>query len=161
MKINTRNIVIITLSVLLVLVYMVAGTYAVIIDVVKDNGINEIVSEITVRDLLTNDNGNYNEYYYDVIRELDITSEEANLLMNSTPINNRLQDVLYNIVDYKINNGKKYTNNQLYNIIVEAVNETPNITDELKNKVINKSNIYINDISKYIYDIEVNVLNNG
>ena len=87
MKTGTRNIIIITLSVLLVLVYMAAGTYAVVVDVVKNNGINEIVSEITVRDLVTSEDGQHNEYYYDVVRELDITTEEANLLIDSTAIN--------------------------------------------------------------------------
>ena len=161
MKTGTRNIIIITLSVLLVLVYMAAGTYAVVVDVVKNNGINEIVSEITVRDLVTSEDGQYNEYYYDVVRELDITTEEANLLIDSTAINREFRDVLRNIVDYKVSGGRKYTNDQLYNKIVTGVNETENITEELKNKVINKSQRYINDIAKYVYDIEVNILNNG
>lgn len=159
MKNGTRNIVIVTLSVLLVVIYMAAGTYSVIIDVTKNNGINEIVREISVRDLLTDDNGNYNEYYYDVKRELGVNDEEANTLINSQAINERLQDVLENVVDYKINNGSKYTNNQLYNIIVDAVNRTNNISDDLKERVINKSMTYINDIQKYIYDLEVNVVN--
>lgn len=161
MKTGTRNIIIITLSVLLVLVYMAAGTYAVVIDVVKNNGINEIVNEISVRDLVTSDDGKYNEYYYDVVRELNITEEEANLLIDSTAINRELRDVLKNIVDYKVSGGRRYTNDQLYNKIVTGVNETVNITDELKNKVITKSQEYINDIAKYVYDIEVNIINNG
>ena len=161
MENRTRNIAIIILSILLVLVYVAAGTYAVVIDVIKNNGISEIVNEITVRDLVTTEDGKYNEYYYDVVRELNITEEEANLLINSAAINRELQDVLNNIVDYKINNGRKYTNNQLYNKIVTGVNETTDISDELKNNVIRKSEQYINDIVKYVYDIEVNVLNNG
>jgi len=161
MKTGTRNIIIITLSVLLVVIYMAAGTYSVIIDVVGNDGINEIVNEIDIKDLLTDDNGNYNEYYYDIKRELSITDNEAQLLMNSVAINERLQEVLNNIVDVRINGGVRYTDNQIYNIIVDAINRTPNITDELKNKVINKSNQYKRDIAKYMYDIEVNVINNG
>ena len=161
MKTGTRNVIIITLSVLLVLVYMAAGTYAVVVDVVKNNGINEIVSEITVRDLVTSEDGKYNEYYYDVVRELNVTEDEADLLIDSPAINRELQDVLKNIVDYKVSGGRKYTNDQLYNKIVTGVNETPNISEELKNKVITKSQRYINDIFKYVYDIEVNIINNG
>ena len=159
MKNGTRNIVIVTLLVLLVVIYMAEGTYSVIIDVAKNNGINEIVSEITVRDLLTDDNGNYNEYYYDIKRELGVNDSEAETLINSSAINEKLQDILNNVVDYKINKVRKYTNNQLYNIIVEAVNRTDNISDDLKEKIINKSMTYINDIHKYIYDLEVNVVN--
>lgn len=161
LKTGTRNIIIITLSVLLVVIYMVAGTYSVIIDVVQNDGINEIVNEITIRDLVTDDNGNYNEYYYDVKRELAITDEEAKLLINSSAFNERLQDVLNNIVDVKVNGAGRYTNDQIYNIIVDATNRTTGITEELKNKVISKSNQYKSDIAKYMYDIEVNVLNNG
>ncbi len=69
MKYGTRNIIIITLSVLLVVIYIAAGTYAVIIDVVQNDGLNEIINEIKVRDLLTDDNGEYNEYYYDIKRD--------------------------------------------------------------------------------------------
>jgi len=160
-KSGTRNIIIVTLSVLLVVIYMAAGTYSVIIDVVQNEGINEIVNEITIRDLVTDDNGNYNEYYYDIKRELAITDEEAELLINSSSFNERLQDVLNNIVAVKVNGGSRYTDNQIYNIIVDAVNRTTGITEELKNKVINKSNQYKSDITKYMYDIEVNILNNG
>lgn len=161
MKYGTRNIIIITLSVLLVVIYIAAGTYAVIIDVVQNDGLNEIINEIKVRDLLTDDNGEYNEYYYDIKRETNLTDAEANMLINSAAINERLQDVLNNIVDYKVNNGQKYTNDELYNIIVDAVNRTEGISSDVKTRIINKSSTYINDISKYVYDIEVNINNNG
>jgi len=161
MKLGTRNLIIITLSVLLVVIYMVAGTYAVIIDVVEKDGVTEIINNISVKDLLTDDNGQYNEYYYDIVREAELNAEEANILINSKAVNERLQDVLNNIVDYKLNNGTKYSNNQLYNIIVDAINRTEGINDFVKSRIIDKSNRYISDISKYVYDIEVNVIKNG
>lgn len=161
MKYNTRNIIIITLSILLVVIYIAASTYAVIINVVQNDGLTEIISEIKVRDLLTDDNGEYNEYYYNIKRETDLTDTEANILINSDAINERLQDVLNSIVNYKVNNGQKYTNDELYNIIVDAVNRTEGISSDVKTRIINKSSKYINDISKYIYDIEVNITNNG
>ena len=59
------SIVIIVISILLVGLYTVASTYSVIINVIEKDGINEIVNEINIKDLLTNDNGTYNQTYYD------------------------------------------------------------------------------------------------
>jgi len=144
----------------LTVVYTLASTYAVIINVTDENGINEIVNVITLRDLVTDDNGKYNEYYYDVKNELGISDYEANLLINSDKLNENLQIVLNSIVDYKLENNvnARLGNDEIYNLIVEGVNATPSLNDELRTKVINKSNIYKQDISDFLYDIEVSLI---
>lgn len=154
------SIVIIVLSILLVGLYTVASTYSVIIDVVEKDGVTEIINEIKIRDLLTNDDGTYNDTYYMVKDELNVTNEEANILMESEKLNEYLQIVLESIVDYKINNNinAKLSNNELYNLISDGVVNTENITDELKSRIINKASLYKNDISDYVYDIEVSLL---
>ena len=81
------SITIIIISILLVGLYTVASTYSVIINVVEKDGIAEIVNEITIRDLLINDDGTYNKTYYDVKNELDLTEEEANVLIESPALN--------------------------------------------------------------------------
>ena len=154
------TITVIALSILLVGLYTVTSTYSVIIDVIEKEGTTEIINEITVRDLLVNEDGSYNNTYYDIKRELELTEEEANILMNSTPINNAFKTVLESIVDYKVHNNidAKLSNETLYNMITESVLNTNDISDETKCKVINKASIYRQDISDYIYDIEVSVL---
>ena len=157
---KTTTITIIILSILLVALYTVTSTYSVIINVIEKDGITEIVNEITIRDLLINDDGSYNDTYYLVKDELDVTEEEADILMNSTPLNESLQTVLKSIVEYKVHDNldAKLTDEEIYNLITEAILNTNNITDELKSRIINKSSIYRNDISDYIYDIEVSLL---
>ena len=154
------TITIIALSILLVGLYTVTSTYSVIIDVIEKDGVNEIVNEINVRDLLVNDDGNYNDTYYTVKEELDITEEEADILMDSASINEALQTVLESIVEYKVNNNvdAKLSNDELYNLITDSVLNTNNISDDLKSRIINKASIYRQDISDYVYDIEVSVL---
>ena len=154
------SIVIIVISILLVGLYTVASTYSVIINVVEKDGITEIVNEINIKDLLTNDDGTYNDTYYMVKNELNITTEEANILMNSKKLNESLQIVLESIVEYKVHNNinAKLSNDELYNLISDGVVNTENIKDELKSRIINKASIYKNDISDYVYDIEVSLL---
>jgi len=160
MKKRTKTIVITLVIITLTLIYTLASTYSVIINVTNKNGINEIVNQINIRDLFTNDDGSYNNTYYEVRNELNITDEEANILMNSTSLNTHLQTVLNSIVEVKLNDniGAKLTNDQLYNLIVDGLNNTENINEELKNKVINKSNQYKQDIQDFVYDIEVSLL---
>lgn len=154
------TITIIILSILLVGLYTVTSTYSVIIDVLEKDGTTEIVNKITVRDLLTNDDGSYNKTYYTVKKELQATDEEANILMASSQINESLQTVIESIVDYKIhyNYNAKLSNDELYDLITDAVLNTKNISDELKSRIINKASRYIKDVSNYIYDIEVSIL---
>ena len=157
---RASTIVVIIISILLVGLYTVTSTYSVIINVIEKDGITEIVNEINIRDLLINDDGTYNDTYYTVKNELEVTDEEANILMNSVPLNEALQIVLESIVEYKVheNVDARLSNNQIYNLISEAILNTDNISDDLKSRVINKSSIYREDITDYIYDIEVSLM---
>lgn len=158
---NKNNIFIISIIVvILVSLCTIAGTYAVIINVTNENGVDKIINNINIRDLLTNDNGTYNDTYYQVKGELNVTEEEINKLMESEPLNNKLKLVLDSIVKYKLRNDKtaRYSNDELYNMIEEGTNNTTNIEEELKNKVINTSNKYKQDISDFLYNIEVSLI---
>jgi len=154
------SIIIIVISILLVGLYTVTSTYSVIINVIEKDGITEIVNQITIRDLLTNDDGTYNQTYYDLKNELYVTEEEANILMESSNLNESLQTVLESIVEYKLQNNydAKLSNDALYNLISDSIVNTENISDELKSRIINKASIYKQDISDYVYDIEVSLL---
>lgn len=160
--IKNKGIIISILIILIVFISMIAATYSVIINVASNNGINEIVNEITVRDLMIDNNGEYNNTYYEVKRELNITFEEANVLINSKELDKQLQVVLKSIVSYKVdgNINSKLSDDEVYNLIVEGVNKDSNISSSLRNKVINKSQIYIRDVSNFLYDIDVNILGN-
>lgn len=150
------NILLISfLSILLVIICTIAGTYAVVINVSSEEGIDKIVNEINIKDLLTNDDGTYNSTYYTVKNELDVNEEEMNVLMSSKELNSNLQVVLSSVVNYKLHNKNKLSNNEIYDLIVMSINEDNNINTNLKNKVINKSNYYKQDISDFIYDLEV------
>ncbi len=160
--IKNKGIIISILIILIVFISMIAATYSVIINVASNNGINEIVNEITVRDLMIDNNGEYNNTYYEVKRELNITLEEANILINSKELDKQLQVVLKSIVSYKVDGdiNSKLSDDEVYNLIVEGVNKDSNISSSLRNKVINKSQIYIRDVSNFLYDIDVNILGN-
>ena len=79
--------------------------------------------------------------------------------MNSEPLNNKLKLVLESIVKYRIRNKEeaRYSNEEIYNMIVEGINSTSNISEELKNKVIISSDRHKQDISDFLYDIEVSL----
>lgn len=155
-----RKVIVSILLVLLVFLCTIAGTYSVIIEVTDNNGQNTIVNTITTRDIFTDSYGNYNNLYYDVINELQITDEEANILLDSEYINDKLQMVLQSIVDYKLDNdiNAKLSNDEIYNMIEESINNTEGLTEEVKTRIINKSNTYKNDISNYLYDFDINIL---
>lgn len=159
---KSKGIIISILIILLVFVSTIAATYSVIINVVSNNGINEIVNVITIRDLMTDNDGLYNDTYYNVKNELGISDSEAEVLMESDELNKSLQVVLNSIVAYKVDNDEnvKMSDTELYNLIVDSVNRANTISDELKAKVKNKSNVYIRDVSDFMYDIEVSVLEN-
>ena len=154
-----KKIIISILIVLLIGVSTIMGTYAVIINVVSENGVDRIVNTIDIRDLLSDNNGNYNNTYYDVRNELNITDMEMNILMDSKYLNDSLKIVLNNVVSYKLRSGNKLSNDNIYDMIVNDVNSDSSINNELKNKVISKSNIYKEDISDYIYDLNINLIN--
>lgn len=159
MKKATTSIIII-ISIILVGLYTVTSTYSVIINVIEKDGITEIVNKITIRDLLINDDGTYNDTYYLVKNELQVTETEANLLMESQKLNESLQIVLESIVEYKLHDNldAKLSDEEIYNLITDSILNTNTLTDELKSRVINKASIYRNDISDYVYDIEVSRL---
>ena len=160
-----NNIILISLIiVVLTALCTIAGTYAVIINVTNENGTDKIINNIDIKDLLTNDNGTYNNTYYQIKNELNVTEEEINILMNSEPLNNKLKLVLDSIVKYRLRNNKeaRYSNDEIYNMIIEGINSTiesstPNISEELKNKVIISSDRHKQDISDFLYDIEVSL----
>ena len=158
-KKKTTMLVVFLVGVLAV-IYTLASTYAVIIEVKEEDGRKEIINKITLRDLVTDENGQYNSYYYNIKRELDITDTEAILLMSSKKLNENLQIVLESIVDYKLNNnnGARLSSDELYNLILDGINNTGNLSEELKNKVINKSDFYKMDISEFLYDIDVTLI---
>ena len=153
-----KKIIVSVLLVLLVGVSTIMGTYAVIINVVSDNGVDKIVNAINIKDLLSDDNGNYNSTYYDVRNELNISDSEMDVLMNSSYLNDSLKIVLNNVVSYKLRGSTKLSNDDIYNMIVNDVNNDDSINNILKNKVIDKSNVYRSDISDYIYDLDVNLI---
>ena len=155
-----KKIIVSVLLVLLVGVSTIMGTYAVIINVVSDNGVDKIVNVINIKDLLSDDNGNYNSTYYDVRNELNISDSEMDVLMNSSYLNDSLKTVLDNVVSYKLRGSTKLSNDDIYNMIVNDVNKDDSINTILKNKVIDKSNVYRSDISDYIYDLDVNLISN-
>lgn len=155
-----KKVVILIILILLVGLYTVASTYSVIIEVTNNNGENNIVNEISVRDIFIDTDGNYNNLYYDVKNELNLTEEEANILMDSIYINDKLQIVLQSIVDYRVDNNinAKLSNDEIYNMIKDAVNRTEGLSDDTKNRIINKSSIYKNDISNYVYDFDISII---
>ena len=60
----------------------------------------------------------------------------------------------------KLNNNisAKLSNDYIYNLILDGVNNTNTLSEELKIKVINKAYEYKQDISNYVYDIEVKLI---
>ena len=154
-----KNIVISILLILLIGISTIMGTYAVIINVVSENGVDRIVNTITIRDLLSDDNGNYNNTYYDVKNELNVSDDDMDILMNSSYLNDSLKIVLDNVVSYKLRGGNKLSNDYIYDMIVNDINSDDSIYNELKDKVIDKGSIYRDDISNYVYDIDVNLIN--
>lgn len=154
----TKKVTIISvliISMLLVSLYVISSTYSVIINVIDRNGKSEIIDKITIRDILTEDDGNYNNLYYDIKRELDISYEEGEIVINSVLLNNVFETILNDVVGYKLYNRTRMSNNEIYNLIVDSVIMDDNITVSVKDKIINKTQLYIDDIVNYVYDFEV------
>lgn len=145
------------LASLLVMVGTLATTYAVYIDVTSKNGINEIVNRVTARDLLTRDNGEFNDTYYVVMGEIEASSSDMDVLMDSTSINNNLQGVIKSVVNYRLDGGSRISNDRLYELILDGVNNT-DIDADLRARIINKSRVYIGDISDFLYSTPVRVI---
>lgn len=156
-----NNILLISIIVIILIsLITIAGTYAVVINVVSDNGVDKIVNTIEIKDLLSNDNGTYNTTYYQVKNELNVTDEEMNILINSKELNSKLKLVLDSIVKYKLRKDttSRYSDDEIYNMIIDSMNNSLDIDNELKNKVIITSGRYKEDISNFLYDIDVSLL---
>lgn len=148
------------LLIILVILLTITATYSVIIEATDNEGIKEIVNEVSIKDIFTDTNGSYNELYYDVKREINITDEEAELLMNSKKLNDNLQIVAKSVVDYKSNSltEAKLTNEELLSLLEDGINNTIGISEVTKQRIINKAYMYKNDVSKYVYDIDIRVI---
>ena len=146
----TKKITTITLLVILILLmttYVISTTYSVIIDVITSD--REIINDITIKDLVTNEDGSYNNLYYDAKNKLDINDLEADIVIDSVSLNKALDTLLNNI-----HNKSKLSNEDIYNIIVDGIYQDNGISKKLRNKLISKLDNYINEISNYLYDIE-------
>lgn len=149
---------ILVVSILLVSLYVISSTYSVIVNVISRDGEDDIIEKLTIRDILTDNNGNYNSLYYDVKNELAISYEEGEVLIESVLLNNVLETLVRSVVDYKLHHKEKMSNSDIYELIVSNVRNDNNINNSVKEKVINKTEEYINDIAKYIYDFDIGVL---
>lgn len=160
---RTTMFIVIVLSIFLVCLYTITSTYSVIVGVVDKDGSLEIVDDVLIKNFLIDENGDYNQLYYDLKSELYASDEEANLLMNSNSLNELLRDVLKSVVDYRVNENldAKYTDEKLYSLISKAVVEDKELSDDLKSRVINKVSKYRNDISNYIYNIDISFVGNN
>ena len=141
----------------LVIVGTLATTYAVYIDVTSRDGVNEILNRVTARDLLTNDNGEYNSTYYIVRDEIEASDKEMDILMDSSSINTNLQGVIKSVVNYRLNNGSRIDNDKLYELILDGVNNT-SIDGSLRERVISSSKVHIRDVSDFLYSTPVRVI---
>lgn len=146
------------ISIVLLIILVSASTYAVVVNVKENNEVLEIVNEVNIFDLVTDNDGVYNNTYYNVRNELDITDSEASIIIQSDSLNEALHLVLQSLVDYKINNSARLSNQELYNLILEYTNKDEAMPSYLKDKIIDKSNIYITDVNDFLYDIEVSYL---
>ena len=143
------------ISIVLLIILVSASTYAVVVNVKENNEVLEIVNEVNIFDLVTDNDGVYN-----VRNELDITDSEASIIIQSDSLNEALHLVLQSLVDYKINknNSARLSNQELYNLILEYTNKDEAMPSYLRDKIIDKSNIYITDVNDFLYDIEVSYL---
>ena len=146
------------ISMLLVSLYVISSTYSVIVNVISRDGEDDIIEKLTIRDILTDNDGNYNSLYYDIKQEVGISYEEGEVLIESVLLNNAFSTLVRNVVDYKLHNREKMGNSDIYDLIVNNVRSDNNISNSVKEKVINKTGEYINDIVNYVYDFDIGVL---
>lgn len=158
---KTITIIALLSSILLVILLIIRTTYSLIVNVTERDNAYELVDRISIKDLITDEYGAYNNYYYDAITELNITIEEANILINSNELNNILNELLKNVIENRYNYQKRLTNNEIASMIINAVNNDNLINNELKIKVIDKTHEYINDITEYLYNIKTNYIGNN
>ena len=141
------------LSIIAVLLFIIRTTYSLVINVSERENNNIFFNNISIRELITDKDGIYIAEYYDAIKELDIDSNEANILIDSEYLNTALNKILNSIVNYQIKNKKRISPSEISSILIDAINNDKTINNELKEKVITKINQYIYDISDFIYGI--------
>ncbi len=129
---------------LIIISLIVKTTYSLIINIGGYNNPNML----TIKELITDEYGGYNNYYYDALNKLGITDEDAIVLINS----DKLNEALNQIVNNKYHQGK-LSNREIINIITKVIDSDSLINDELKNKVKETTKEYISELSDYIYDI--------
>ena len=141
------------LSIIAVLLFIIRTTYSLVINISERENNNMFFNNISIRELITDKDGIYVTEYYDAIKELDIDSNEANILIDSEYLNTALNKMLNSIVNYQIKNKKRISPSEISSILIDAINNDKTINNELKEKVITKINQYIYDISDFIYGI--------
>lgn len=154
MKNRTLIIIFLITCILLTITMVIKTTHSLITDITTNN-INETINSITIHDLLIDREGVYKGEFNSIINVLEITYDEANIIINSEKLNQLLTEILNNSYAYHYENKPKFTNRYIYNKIVAAVNRDVNINNELKNKVISKSEEFIDNIVTYLYDLEI------
>ena len=61
------------------------------------------------------------------------------------------------MVNYRLDGGSRISNDRLYELILDGVNNT-DIDADLRARIINKSRVYIGDISDFLYSTPVRVI---
>ena len=128
-------------GIFLVLFAVVFSTSSMIKAMSNNNKVEQVVSKITLKDLLTDQNGMYKTNYYNIINELGITEEEANTIMDSLSLNKLLDKIITN---------DNLSNGELYDLIVEAISNDNQINKILRKKLLLKSSEYLEEIREYL-----------
>ena len=144
------TIIILVGSILLMTFTIVKTTYS-LIDEVNDNN----TDNITIKEIITDNNGIYTDTFDNVIKELNIDNNEVDVIINSKELNKVLNTILNNVLDYRLNNKEKLTNKKIYNLIKEAIYNDRYINNELKEKIIKEVKIHLEDIINYFYGINL------
>ena len=145
------TIIILVFSILLMTFTIVKTTYS-LIDEVNDNNDTD---NITIKEIITDNNGIYTDTFDNVIKELNIDNNEVDVIINSKELNKVLNTILNNVLDYRLNNKEKLTNKKIYNLIKEAIYNDRYINNELKEKIIKEVKIHLEDIINYFYGINL------
>lgn len=144
------TIIILVGSILLMTFTIVKTTYS-LIDEVNNND----TDNITIKEIITDNNGIYTDTFDNVIKELNIDNNEVDVIINSKELNKVLNTILNNVLDYRLNNKEKLTNKKIYNLIKEAIYNDRYINNELKEKIIKEVKIHLEDIINYFYGINL------
>lgn len=145
------TIIILVGSILLMTFTIVKTTYS-LIDEVNDNNDTD---NITIKEIITDNNGIYTDTFDNVIKELNIDNNEVDVIINSKELNKVLNTILNNVLDYRLNNKEKLTNKKIYNLIKEAIYNDRYINNELKEKIIKEIEVHLEDIVNYFYGINL------